>query len=164
MELPDYLSALHRAVLDLDSAIVQKKQDMGLDEAIELLVALNRQRDELKIIYDELAFLVGQMMDQQSEVFASDGSKVEKKGDTSRTGWRHKDLANEVVSRLSEMAIDTSTGEVMLTAPEMAMKMLDFIQPSYWRIKELGAIGINPDHFSKVGEYKESIIVRKAKP
>lgn len=102
-------------------------------------------------------------MDQQSEMLAGDGTKIEKKGDVNRTGWKHKDLANEVVSRLSEMAIDRSTGEVMLSSQEMAMKMLDYIQPSYWRIKELGTLGINADNFSKVGEYKESIIVRKVK-
>jgi hypothetical protein len=163
MELSDYLSSLSLTVIELDTALTSAREKMTLEEAADILVALNRHRDDVKIVYDSLSHLVGQLMNQQSEMLAGDGTKIEKKGDVNRTGWKHKDLANEVVSRLSEMAIDTSTGEVMLSSQEMAMKMLDYIQPSYWRIKELSTLGINADNFSKVGEYKESIIVRKAK-
>jgi hypothetical protein len=163
MELSDYLSSLNLTVNELDTALTSAREKMTLEEAADILVALNRHRDDVKLVYDSLAHLVGQLMDQQSEMLAGDGTKIEKKGDVNRTGWKHKDLANEVVSRLSEMAIDRSTGEVMLSSQEMAMKMLDYIQPSYWRIKELGTLGINADNFSKVGDYKESIIVRKAK-
>ena len=41
------------------------------------------------------------------------------------------------------------------------MKLLDYLQPSYWRIKELSKLGINADQYCEVGELKTSIIVRK---
>jgi hypothetical protein len=41
--------------------------------------------------------------------------------------------------------------------------MLDFVQPSYWRVKELAKFGINADNYCEVGDYKTNIIVRKAK-
>lgn len=163
MELSTYLASLNLAVAELDAALSKIKDSLQLEDAVEIVVALNRHRDEVKIVYDEMAFIVCKLMDSQNETHAADGTKIEKKGDVSRTGWKHKDLADAVISRLSEMAIDTSTGEIMLSGADMAKKMLDFIQPSYWRIKELGSLGINADHFSKVGEYKENIIVRKVK-
>jgi hypothetical protein len=56
-----------------------------------------------------------------------------------------------------------STGEVVLSTEDLLKKVLDYIQPSYWRVKELSKIGINADNYCEVGDYKTSIIVRKAK-
>jgi hypothetical protein len=53
------------------------------------------------------------------------------------------------------------TGEVVSTPQDMLIQMLDYVQPSYWRVKELQKIGINPDNYCVVGETKTSIIVRK---
>jgi hypothetical protein len=53
------------------------------------------------------------------------------------------------------------TGEIVMSQEDMIANVLDYVQPSYWRIKELQNIGINPDHFCEVGETKTSIIVRK---
>jgi hypothetical protein len=43
----------------------------------------------------------------------------------------------------------------------MMMAPTTDVQPSYWRIKELSAIGINADNYCEVDEPKTSIIVRK---
>ena len=55
------------------------------------------------------------------------------------------------------------TGEVLYSQQEIVAKLLDFVQPSYWRVKELQKIGIDADLYCEVGETKTSIIVRKAK-
>ena len=69
----------------------------------------------------------------------------------------------EVARRLDDISVDMDTGERTMSAQEMVIKVLDYVQPSYWRVKELGKIGISADKFCEVGETKESIIVRKAK-
>jgi len=162
-KLPDWLEEFSGSLLNLDIDIADRRNSMSLDEAADALVAISRFRDDMKTIQDQLSLLVSELMEQSSEIETSDGSKIEKKGDVNRTGWKHADLADQVISRLTQMAVDMDTGEVVVTGPEMAKQLLRFLQPSYWRIKELSSIGINADDFSKVGEYKESVIVRKAK-
>lgn len=164
-QLPDWLEDFSKALLDLDIDVRDRATSFTLQEAADALVAISRFRDGLKVIQDQLSFLVTELMalDEVGELQTRDGSTVEKKGDVTRTGWKHKDLASEVIARLTQMSIDMDTGEMVVSGPEMAMRILDFVQPSYWRIKELSSIGINADDFSKVGEYKESVIVRKAK-
>lgn len=164
-QLPDWLQDFSNALLDLDIGVRDRRMAMTLDEAADTLVAISRFRDDLKIIQDQLSHAVTELMalDEVGELQTKDGSKIEKKGDVNRTGWKHKDLAQEVISRLTQMSVDMDTGEIVTTGPEMALRILDFVQPSYWRVKELSSIGINADNFSKVGEYKESVIVRKAK-
>jgi hypothetical protein len=53
------------------------------------------------------------------------------------------------------------TGEVMLTQEELIVKLLDYMQPSYWRVGELNKLGINADNYCETGEPKVSLIVRK---
>jgi hypothetical protein len=55
------------------------------------------------------------------------------------------------------------TGEVTKSTRQIALEILDYCAPSYWRIKELGKIGVNPDNYCEVGELKTSLIVRKSK-
>lgn len=162
-ELPDWLQDFSKALLELDVDFRDRRMSITLEEAADALVAISRFRDDLKILQDDVSRAVIELMEQASEIETSDGSKLEKKGDVSRTGWKHADLADQVISRLTQMAVDMDTGEVVVSGPEMAKQLLRFLQPSYWRIKELSSIGINADDFSKVGEYKESVIVRKAK-
>lgn len=164
-QLPEWLEDFSKALLDLDIDIRDRRMSFTLEEAAEALVAISRFRDDMKILQDQLSHAVTELMalDEVGELETHDGSKIEKKGDVSRTGWKHKDLAHEVITRLTQMAVDMDTGEIVTTGPEMALRILDFVQPSYWRIKELSSIGINADNYSKVGEYKESVIVRKAK-
>jgi hypothetical protein len=69
----------------------------------------------------------------------------------------------EVARRLVFESIDMETGEIMVSPEQLILKVLDFVQPSYWRIKELSKIGINADKFCEVGEHKTNIIVRKGK-
>jgi hypothetical protein len=43
------------------------------------------------------------------------------------------------------------------------LKLLDYLQPSYWRVGELSKIGLNADNYCETGEPKVSLIVRKGK-
>lgn len=162
-ELPSYLSDFQQALLSLDSAITASKEGISLSEAGEILLQLNRFKDDLKMVYDSFAQAFSDLMGETPEITLSDGSKIEKNVSPSRKGWQHKNLATEVAARLKDMSIDMDTGEIVLEPEDMAVQMLDYLYPSYWKVKELGKIGINADQYSDVGELKESIIVRKAK-
>jgi hypothetical protein len=159
---PDWVSKFHQSILELDSAVTDfGSKDQSVEDACSALVALNRAKADLGMVYDELANLVSRVMQDSPEVSLPDGSKIEKKFSSSRTGWRHKDLGSAVAGRIVDMSIDMDTGEVLSTPKEMIAQVLDFVQPSYWRIKELQKLGINPDMYCEVGDTKTSIIVRK---
>jgi hypothetical protein len=55
------------------------------------------------------------------------------------------------------------SGEIIMTAQDMVVKLLDYAAISYWRVGKLGELGINPDHYCEQGDYRTSIIVREAK-
>lgn len=160
---PEWVSKLRSALLELDTSVTEFRngETPSVDEACAAIVGLNRAKAELAMIYEGLSQFVSEVMDQNPEVVLADGAKVEKKWAASRTGWRHKDLGSEVANRIVDMSIDMDTGEVLATPKEMIQQVFDFIQPSYWRIKELQRIGVNADLYCEVGESKPSIIVRK---
>lgn len=145
--------------------------------AVEKSALQNLETDDEQLWYDTLVLLhsikndIASMFTQYSNLFAnkletdeataSNGQKIEKKSAFDRKGWKHEDLASEVLRRLNDLSVDMDTGEIVMTANEVAMKLLDYLQPSYWRIKELSKLGINADQYCEVGELKTSIIVRK---
>lgn len=145
--------------------------------AVEESALQNLETDDEQLWYDTLVLLhsikgdVASMFTQYSNLFAnkletdeataSNGQKIEKKSAFDRKGWKHEDLASEVLRRLNDLSVDMDTGEVVMSSNEIAMKLLDYVQPSYWRIKELSKLGINADQYCEVGELKTSIIVRK---
>lgn len=145
--------------------------------AIETSALQNLETEDEQLWYDTLVLLhsikgdVASMFSQYTNLFAnkietdeataSNGQKIEKKSAFDRKGWKHEDLASEVLRRLNDLSVDMDTGEVIMSANEVAMKLLEFVQPSYWRIKELSKLGINADQYCEVGELKTSIIVRK---
>lgn len=161
-ELPEWLRAINQALLDADTAITENRQTWDLAEIADYVGSLNELKATFGIVYDALTSLLSERMGQMPEITTSTGMKIEKKMSTGRKAWQHADLAQVVAQRLADMSIDLDTGEVTMSSQQIAEKMLEFVQPSYWRIKPLEQIGINPDHFCEVGDTKEGIIVRKA--
>jgi hypothetical protein len=45
----------------------------------------------------------------------------------------------------------------------MMIKMLDYAAPSYWRVGELGKIGVNPSKYCETSEGRTSIVIKKGK-
>jgi len=126
----------------------------------DTLVLLHAIKSDIGNIFSQYSNLIANKI-ETDEATASNGQKIEKKSAFDRKGWKHEDLASEVLRRLNDLSVDMDTGEVVMTANEVAMKLLDYVQPSYWRIKELSKLGINADQYCEVGELKTSIIVRK---
>jgi hypothetical protein len=126
----------------------------------DTLVLLHAIKSDIGNIFSQYSNLIANKI-ETDEATASNGQKIEKKSAFDRKGWKHEDLASEVLRRLNDLSVDMDTGEVVMSSNEVAMKLLDYVQPSYWRIKELSKLGINADQYCEVGELKTSIIVRK---
>lgn len=161
----EWIDSFRAAMLELDSDIAEFGQSgPSVEDACNALVMVNQMKSELGIIYHQLEAIVAAVMADLPEVELPDGSRVEKRSASDRKAWKHIDLATEVARRISDLAVDLDTGEILMSPQEMMVKVLDYVQPSYWRVKELDKIGISADKFCDVGESKQSIIVRKAKP
>lgn len=131
------------------------------EDACAVLFDLNMAKRDMSMIYDDFAASVGNMIENNKEVKIEGKGLIEKKSSYERRAWQHRDLASAVASKLSRMSIDMDTGEVLKTPEEVAIQILDYVQPSYWRVKELSNIGINADNYCETGNLKTSIIVRK---
>ncbi len=148
--------------MNLDNAIqTEMAQNEDVQEVCSSLFEIHAIKGDIGMVYDSACLVVSKAMKDAPEVSLNNGARVEKKFASNRKGWKHKDLGAAVADRIVRSAVDMDTGEVTLSTEEMIMAMLNYVQPSYWRIKELSAIGINADKFCEVDEPKTSIIVRK---
>lgn len=135
-----------------------------LEDVGESLVKLHEIKSGIADIYSMYsAKVMSVFQNAKVEDLSIAGSTIEVRGAADRKKWDHPTLANEVSRKIMQSAVDLDTGEVLLSPQEIAVKMLDFIQPSYWRVKELAKFGINADNYCEVGDYKTNIIIRKAK-
>jgi hypothetical protein len=158
--LEDFASAIAELNKQLTEYIDSKPH---IDEAAEGLAKLNFAKRELSVIYDSFAHGVGNLMGSSGMIETASGITIEKKTAADRKKWRHPELATRVAERLSEMSVDMDTGEVVMSAEQMVVKLLDYAAVSYWRVGKLGEIGVNPDSYCEQGDFKTSIIIREAK-
>lgn len=128
-------------------------------EAAEVFLELNLAKRDMAYLYSSIeARLIALMQDDLMSL--RDGAEIERKIAASRTKWQHKEIASAVAEKIIRSSVDIDTGEIVLTPNEIAMKMLDYVQPSYWRATKLNELGINPDHYCE-SEVKTNIVVRK---
>ena len=163
--LNSMMAMLNKALLDADDAMNEYlKSDAPVEDVAESLVQLHAIKNYVGELYSSYSASVLSIL-QNANVDDMDiaGAKIEVRSAADRKKWNHDELANAVSKRLIDMSVDMDTGEVLLSAQDIASKMLEFVQPSYWRVKELAKVGINADNFCEVGDYKTNIIIRKAK-
>lgn len=150
------------SILDLDEGLSEfLGSSPSMVDVCSVLADLNQIKRDLSLLYEQFADKVADAMGDVPEVVLPNGLKVEKRSASDRKAWHHRDLIGEVARRLTQMSFDPDTGERLQSTDEVVTKVLDFVQPSYWRVKELGKIGINADDYCDVSEGKQSIIVRK---
>lgn len=160
---PNVLSPItlfRKSLMDLDKNLKTVVEANDVQVALDALVMLHAIKNEIGLLFtDYQNSIIGLLPDYECK--ASNGQVVEKKFATDRKGWQHQQIAEEVLRRLGELSIDMDTGEVVMSSQEIAVKLLDYLQPSYWRVKELSKLGINADQYCEVGEVKTSIMIRK---
>lgn len=132
-----------------------------LEEALENLVFLNKAKKELADIYDSFAAKMIERMntEKSTDVKLESGVELKCKSGSPRKSWDNENLMKTVHSRLRQSSVDMDTGEVGLSDDEIVLKLLDYFQPSYWRVGALNELGINADQYCEVGEPKTSIAI-----
>lgn len=158
-----HVQNVRSAILDLDSCLGEELGSISANEMCEILVGLSRLKDELAQVYSEVSRATADALGDQSDLLLNDGSRIEKRNASDRKGWQHKEIAALVAKKLVAMSVDMDTGERVMSPEEIAQRVLDYVQPSYWRVKQLSELGINADDYCEVGESKTNIIVRKVK-
>lgn len=135
-------------------------ENMDIEQGLELLVTLNLAKRDLASIYENLATKMTNRMEEQNISEVSLGSAdLKKKTAAPRKTWDNVGLIEETYDRICQSATDMDTGEVMLSPKELTLKLLDYFNPSYWRVKELSKLGINADNYCEVGEEKTNIAI-----
>jgi hypothetical protein len=164
MSESERLEAFRKELAQVIGDIGDKVRDdeTPIEESCSFLVGLYNLKRDIGFVYDELMSVVAEKM-PQSMIFLPDGTEIERKQGADRKAWDHKGLAEEVAAKISQMAVDMDTGEVTLTPHEMMIKMLDYAAPSYWRVGELGKIGVNPSKYCETSEGKVSVVIKKGK-
>lgn len=150
-----------KALMAVEESALQNLETDDEQLWYDTLVLLHSIKGDVASIFTQYSNLFANKI-QTNEATASNGQKIEKKTAFDRKGWEHEKLATEVLRRLGQTSVDMDTGEVVLSSEEIALKLLDYVQPSYWRVKELSKLGINADMYCEVGEEKTNIIIRKA--
>lgn len=153
-EIKESLEALDQFLFSAEMA------EENISVLAEHLVALNSLKRDLGLIYDSFSALVAFRMRSEnlSDVDLSEAS-IQAKTGYARKSWNNKSLLFEVYNKLQQSSVDMDTGEVMLSTEEIVLKLLDYLQPSYWRVKALSDLGINADNYCEVGEAKTNIAV-----
>ena len=158
MNLED-ITTLRTLLAKLDELVDHVPEDAP--EVANLVLEMNLAKSDLGIVYDGLTHKLGNLMESEPLIELRNGAQVERKVASSRKTWQHKELAGAVMERLKHAAIDMDTGEVLMSGPEMGLKMLDYLAPSYWRVGKLNEIGLTADLYCEASEPKTSVIVRK---
>lgn len=132
-----------------------------LEEALENLVFLNKAKKELADIYDSFATKMIERMntEKSTDIKLESGVELKCKSGAPRKSWDNENLMKTVYSRLRQSSVDMDTGEVGLSDDEIVLKLLDYFQPSYWRVGALNELGISADQYCEVGEPKTSIAI-----
>lgn len=165
MSINEVISNLMKVIMDTEDALNEfAESGAEIDAVAESLIELHRIKSDFGDVYSMYATKVmGILQAANVEDMDVAGAKIEVRSAADRKKWDHEQLAHAVSKKLIDLSVDMDTGEVVLSPEDIANKMLDFVQPSYWRVKELAKVGINADNFCEVGDYKTNIIIRKAK-
>lgn len=158
LKIVEFRKSIEILSKEIDSYI---ESEESLTDISEALLQLNLAKRDIGIVYDSLSNRVGIALGEEKEIRLENGGLIEKKTAYDRKAWEHKKLGSAVVDKLVKLSVDMDTGELIKTPTEIALQLLDYCAPSYWRVKELSSIGINADMYCETGQLKTSIIVRK---
>jgi hypothetical protein len=160
---PEWVNNFIGAITELYENVQRFVEEQDFRALCDVLVEISNAKTSLSLICDDLSNAVKQQMSHGEITTASNGATIECKMSKDRKGWRHQDLADVVADRIRTTAVDMETGEVLMSQHDMITKLLDYVQPSYWRVSKLHQLGVDADEYCTVGDYKQNLIIRKAK-
>jgi hypothetical protein len=136
----DQIEELHTAIPDL-------LEDAPLQQALELLGTIRAARQMLSLCE---AYAERHCADaMHGKRIEWDGGYAEKRRGAKRKEWLHDDLAH-AVTRAS--IVDPATGElpdedVRRVVEQAVSGLMNACAPSYWRVGQLGQMGIDVDDY-----------------
>lgn len=164
MDTKSLTQGIQQLLLDLDKQITTNASDPNWDAQTisETFFQLDSFKGQLSIIIKSLESILIEKMADKEAISLDSGAILVKEWSKSRKAWQHKDLASAVAERIETMAIDMDTGERTMTTSEMIQAILDYVQPSYWRVGALSNIGLNADSFCEASDPQPKIRIEKA--
>ena len=163
MNLMDALEEFEEALNLLDERLAEHiETSADGEEAAEAVAAFEKIRlGSLKIVQQNFfAYALGTM--KTGEMFVVNGQQVSKGWTEKKSKWRHDDLTEEVIKRLTNLNT-TDDGEITLTPRQAIKSVMQYAHVDYWRKGKLEELDINPDAYVDLDDEKEIVTVRKAK-
>lgn len=138
-------------------------KEKDLTELLNMLVELNSIKRDIASVYGQFSSQVTRRMEAEnlSEISIG-GADIKYRAAYSRKKWDNTKLFSDTYDRLSQLATDIDTGEIELSPKEIAANMLQYVNPSYWRVKELSKLGINADNYCEVEEKSAQIAIYRS--
>lgn len=99
----------------------------------------------------------------QNGLTLANGAELESVESTPRSGWKHKELSKRVAQRIVDESFDWETGEAYRTHEEMVLELMKYVGVSYWKLKALRGINIDPDQYSIPKDPVRSVKIIKPK-
>jgi hypothetical protein len=155
------VEGIHDAVAQLDEALVlAAEDDLDPEMVAEVVHAAWVQKSHLTEAYGHLCdLLVATASGHGPEFDLLGGARIEIVDGSPRKKWQHQSLISDLGNRIVDTAFDFATGEMRISHHEMATEILRYANPT-WRVRQLKAIGIDPNAYCEVGDPKTSVIVR----
>ena len=163
LTLEETISELSRLVehLDVMTRFAAEDEIENLESAVELLVALNSVKSRLGVSYSSYEQTIATGMEDDYMLHLPGNIEVTRREGAPRKKWDHQKLGKAVVERLVDQSIDFDTGEILKSTEEIAMGLLQYAAPSYWRVKELKKIGLDAGKYSELGDPKVTVSIKR---
>lgn len=149
-----------KQLLSMYDAVSVALSSEDVEQLADAVLALDSAKREIGEMLDTAKTALLNKMGDVPECHVH-GFTFERKNGSPRKSWDHHALADIVAKRLINLSTDLDTGELTKRPVEIAVDMLTYAAPSYWRVTELNKIGVNADSYCEVGEAKASLIIRK---
>jgi hypothetical protein len=159
------IDAFQKQILDLDAFLtgIASNPAWDIQDISETYFHISSIKSQLSVVVKQVENVLIARMQDVDAVSVSTGDMIVKEWSKNRKGWQHKELARAVADRIQNLAIDMDTGERTMTTSEMIEALLDYVQPSYWRVTALSSIGLNADAYCQAGDSEPKIRIEKAK-
>jgi len=159
------LSKFEQDLLDLDASLSALRGDptWSLNDLADSYFKLTSLKSDLSILVKQIETILIERMAETDAVPVSSGEMVVKEWSKNRKGWQHKELAVAVSEKIQMLSVDMDTGERIMDTAQMIQAMLDYVQPSYWRVGALSNIGLNADDYCQAGDAEPKIRIEKTK-
>lgn len=165
MNMQETVEALGSMLRHLDRLVWYASEDEieKLEDAAQILLSMANAKNSLRDTYGAYEAILANSMGDIYQINLPGGATAERMEGAPRKAWDHKRLAKAVSERIVQSSMDFETGEILMTREEMVEAMLRYAAPSYWRVKQLKALGLDANDYCELGDPKVSVVIKQRK-